>query len=217
MQKVSVLKKGKTIMMLLVFFGILFLFTEENFKERNVEHVAFSYLEETGSNAGGKEKLIPKTRQVEETTGRAVDEEEKKSSGEEFTGEIDCLLEIPQIDISRVVLTGGDREEKLANHFFVTGKDNMQYGDGSYVIFGHQSFTRNRGFNRLEELEVGDKLYIVGKGFRDIYQVTEIIQEQWGEAMEDFSEDTGQLAIYTCKKQRERPKPYFVVRARKAS
>lgn len=134
-----------------------------------------------------------------------------------YTGEIDCLLEIPQIQLARVVVTAGDREKNLSNHFFVAGKDSMRYGDGSYVIFGHQSFTRNKGFNRLDELKTGDIIYIAGAGFRDVYRVVEVVAEQWGEAPEDFSQDTDRLAIYTCKKQKNRPKPYMVVRAKKAS
>ncbi|MDE5966293.1 MAG: hypothetical protein K2G89_05630, partial [Lachnospiraceae bacterium] len=58
---------------------------------------------------------------------------------------------------------------------------------------------------------------LVGEGFRDAYRVVEVVAEQWGESPEDFSQDTDRLAIYTCKKQKNRPKPYMVVRAKKAS
>lgn len=163
----------------------------------------------SGGGAGGKSQ-----------NGESKNHERDGKNKQEqpaYTGEIDCLLEIPQIQLSRVVVTAGDREENLSHHFFVAGKETMHYGDGSYVIFGHQSFTRNKGFNRLDELKEGDVIYIAGEGFRDAYQVVELVAEQWGEAPEDFTEDTDRLAIYTCKKQKDRPKPYMVVRAKKAS
>ena len=131
----------------------------------------------------------------------------------QYDGYIDCLLEIPKIDMCRVVITGGDIEYNLANHYFAAARQDMTYGDAGYVIFGHQSFTKGKGMNRLDELVVGDVIYISGEDFKDAYEVTEIVESREGEAIADFCADQNHLALYTCKKQHERPKPYMIVRA----
>ncbi len=161
----------------------------------------------SGSEACVKEEdlLIKKKYRTVNTAGKQ----------ENYDGVIDCLLEIPKIDMCRVVITGGDVEQNLDRHYFTAARSHMYYGEGSYVIFGHQSFTKNKGMNRLDEMQKGDVIYVSGKGFRDIYEVTEVLVSDDGERLADFAGDEDQLAIYTCKKQHERPKPYMIVRAKK--
>ncbi len=135
----------------------------------------------------------------------------------DYSGTIDCVLDIPVIDMQRIVITGGDMDYNLARHLFVTMSQNMRYGSCSYIIGGHQSFIYGYSMNRLEELKVGDYIYITKDGDTDTFIVTETCSEQWGIAAGDYGDDPDKLAIYTCRKQKKRPKPYIVVRAEKAA
>ena len=133
----------------------------------------------------------------------------------DYSGVIDCMLEIPKIDMQRVVITGGDMDYNLARHLFVTMSQDMSYGSCSYIVGGHQSFNYGYSMNRLEELENGDYIYIEKEGVKDTFIVTETCKEQWGIDAGDYGDDPDKLAIYTCRKQKKRPKPYIVVRAEK--
>ena len=188
--------------------------------EKKVEKNALQYkhiLEE-------RKERTEKNVLVTETTEQSGDEKQKQKDkshtdvlDEEYDGYIDCLLEIPKINMCRLVITGGNVKDNLSNHYFTAARSSMSYGEGSYVIFGHQSFTRNKGMNRVDELVLGDLIYISGEGFQDIYEVTEILGAHKGEAVEDFNAGSGHLALYTCKKQHEGPKPYVIIRAVKRS
>lgn len=133
----------------------------------------------------------------------------------DYSGVIDCMLEIPKIDMQRVVITGGDMNYNLDRHLFVTLQNDMVYGRCSYIIGGHQSFNYGYSMNRLEELEKGDYIYIEKEGGKDTFVVTETCKEQWGIDAGDYGDAPDKLAIYTCRKQKKRPKPYIVVRAEK--
>lgn len=150
--------------------------------------------------------------------GALPDAPEAPDDGQElydYSGVIDCLLEIPKIDMQRVVITDGDMDYNLDRHLFVTMRQDMWYGSCSYIIGGHQSFHYGYSMNRLEELQVGDHIYIAKDDAKDIFVVTEVCREQWGIDSGDYGDDPDRLAIYTCKKQKKRPKPYIVVRAEK--
>lgn len=134
-----------------------------------------------------------------------------------YDGYIDCLLEIPKINMCQAVITGGNVEDNLSNHYFTAARADMSYGKGGYVVFGHQSFINGKGMNRVDELVVGDCIYISGKKFYDVYEIIEILESHKGEDSIDFTEDNNHLALYTCRKQRERPKPYMIIRAVKRS
>lgn len=133
----------------------------------------------------------------------------------DYSGTIDCVLEIPSIDMRRAVITGGDMDYNLARHLFVTMQMDMVYGACSYIIGGHQSWIYGYSMNRLEELGKGDEIYITKDGVTDTFIVTETVAEQWGIDSSDYGDDPDRLAIYTCRKQKKRPKPYIVVRAEK--
>lgn len=188
--------------------------------ERRIEKNALEYKRTLEDSEEGAEKEYLTAETTEQSEGEKQKQKEKSHtdiSDEEYDGYIDCLLEIPKINMCRIVITGGNVKDNLSNHYFTAARSSMSYGEGSYVIFGHQSFTRNKGMNRIDELVSGDLIYISGEGFQDIYEVTEILDSHEGEAVEDFNAGSGHLALYTCKKQHEGPKPYVIIRAVKRS
>ena len=196
---------------ILIIIGILFVLL--SFYVWNDSGRKNGRQEETGANKltalyladqqDNTEKMSEPEMMTEEVTEEVVD----------YSGTIDCVLSIPQIDICRVVITGGDMDYNLDRHLFVTMQQNMVYGESSYVIGGHQSFIYGHSMNRLEELDIGDSIYIIKDDISYEYEVIEKDMEQWGVDDKDYGADVRKLAIYTCRKQKERPKPYIVVRA----
>lgn len=189
-----------------------------DWRERKVQANAFQYKEALGQKRDemyADDVLFGNTMDELSRTERT---DQKGSDGiavpeKNYDGYIDCLLEIPKIDLCRVVISGGDIKANLSQHYFVAARQSMTYGEGCYVIFGHQSFTKGKGMNRLDELVVGDLIYISGEDFEDTYEVTEVDASCKGEVVGDFTADSNHLALYTCKKQWQRPKPYMIVRA----
>lgn len=80
------------------------------------------------------------------------------------------ILKIDKIDLYMPVLEGETNENlKISpSHMKNTGK----VGEvGNYVIAGHRSYTYGRHFNRLDEIEKGDKIQVISKGNVYIYKV----------------------------------------------
>ncbi len=169
--------------------------------EQTADTITQSYLQDMIT-----ENIVVSTEMKDNTTT----EEQQELR---YSGDIDCVLVIPAIHMERIVISGGDMDFNLERHLFVSIPTDVSYGTGSYIIGGHQSWNYGYSMNRLQELQVGDVIYIVKDGRTDTYKVTEIAKEQWDIASEDYGADTNKLAIYTCMRQKERPKPYLVVRA----
>lgn len=129
----------------------------------------------------------------------------------DYIGYMDCLLEIPAIELKQVIISGGNPSYNLSKHLLVAAQETMEYGDGKpYVICGHQSYQYGYSFNRLEELIPGDSIYITKNGITDTYIVTET-KIQYGTTDSDFQTEN-QITLMTCVKQTQTPKPYIVVR-----
>ena len=84
-----------------------------------------------------------------------------KSEKKAYIGEIDAIVIIDKINMKYPIISGGDMDYNLSKYFFVTGKSDMTYGTGDYVILGHQSRVYGHSFNRLEELTLDDIITIM--------------------------------------------------------
>lgn len=80
------------------------------------------------------------------------------------------ILKIDKIDLYMPVMEGETNENlKISpSHMKNTGEVGQI---GNYVIAGHRSYTYGRHFNRLDEIEKGDKIQVISKGNMYIYKV----------------------------------------------
>ncbi len=162
-----------------------------------------------------EDEVVQNVNRHMQSNKKADMKQEDDSDMKDYTGAVDCILEIPSIDLVNLVLIGGNQEENLSKHYLVTAQKHMSYGEGNYIICGHHSFLTGVALNRLNEVKIGDFIYVTQNNRKDVFVVEEIVDSQWGMANEDFGDDANRLAIYTCREQKARPKPYFVVRATK--
>lgn len=97
-----------------------------------------------------------KIQNTEEASTDIVDKEEKETKK---PGDLEGLLRIPNIDLELPILVGVSHENMLGSVASINS--NYSPGDiGNYAISGHRSITYGKNFNRLDELEEGDLVYI---------------------------------------------------------
>lgn len=78
------------------------------------------------------------------------------------TYEIEGVLEIPKIEFAQPIIT-----DATSKHLFISVASIKGTGEpgsfGNYGIAGHRSHKYGKNFNRLDELEVGDEIYVTNK------------------------------------------------------
>ena len=108
-------------------------------------------------------------------------------------------FEIPRLDIKVPVLEGTDNKalQVSAGHFEGTG----DLGKGNYCIAGHNSTIYAEIFNDLDQIQIGDEMYLVDideKHTRYKYIVTEYKtvkpSDTW--VLNDFGDD--RLTVISC-------------------
>ena len=108
-------------------------------------------------------------------------------------------FEIPRLDIKVPVLEGTDNKalQVSAGHFEGTGA----LGKGNYCIAGHNSTIYAEIFNDLDQIQIGDEMYLVDideKRTRYHYIVTEykIVEPKQIEILNDYGDN--RLTVISC-------------------
>ena len=134
-------------------------------------------------------EIIPDTNQLPESS-----EEEATSSSElELIG----VLQIPKINLKVAIAEGVTRDalRYSVGHF----KETALPGDyGNCSIIGHRNYVWGEYFNRLDEIEIGDKIKIVREDTTYTYYVTEkfVVEPEDTWVLEEGDEST--LTLITC-------------------
>lgn len=114
----------------------------------------------------------------------------------------DCILMIPDINLTKIVYTGKNREKHLENYELITANDTMKYQNGgNYIICGHASRLYGHSLNRLKEVKKGTIIQIQTKDKMDEYIVNQITYEnmnQTNQYCNQTQENT--LTIISCAK-----------------
>ncbi|SFP90326.1 sortase A [Butyrivibrio proteoclasticus] len=122
-------------------------------------------------------------------------DEQDNSDISEFSA--DYILEIPCIDSLEPVVEGTDRSALSA----ALGHEESTVlpGEvGNCVIAGHRNYTFGKYFNRLNEVEIGDMIYIHTPTDEYSYQVSEIktVRPEDVDILENTENEI--LTLYTC-------------------
>lgn len=109
------------------------------------------------------------------------------------------IFEIPELGIKVPVLEGTDNEKLAvaAGHFPGTG----ELGKGNYCIAGHNSTIYAEIFNDLDQIKIGDELYLINADSNRTpykYIVTEykVVDPHALEVLNDYGDD--RVTIISC-------------------
>lgn len=128
----------------------------------------------------------------------------------------DCILSIQDIDLTKIVYTGKDRNQHLENYELITANDNMKYSNGgNYIICGHASRLYGHSLNRLKEVKKGAIIKIQTKDKSDEYIVTQVTYENMNKTSQYCNQtQENTLTIVSCAKYISNDS-YIVVHAKR--
>lgn len=126
----------------------------------------------------------------------------------------DCILDIPDIDLQKIVYTGVDRLEHLKQYELATATDNMKYKNGgNYIICGHASRLYGHSLNRIKEIQKGTIIYIKTPNKIDLYKVDNVTYKNMHETSTYCNQTTDKrITIISCAKYISKDS-YFVIQA----
>ena len=145
------------------------------------------------SEAGANKGEQPSGSEV--TIGAEVQGEESPS--EPLEGDILCILRIPSIESESPVregVSGGILADSLGHE-----PGTAMVGEpGNCVIAGHRNYTFGQFFNRLNEVKIGDNIYVDTATETYSYVVTDIkvVEPEDLSVLESTVTET--LTLYTC-------------------
>lgn len=143
-------------------------------------------------NEAGSWEKIEDTKDIVSSEGENSEEEAPT-----FDSKINYLVRIPKIDSVEPV-SEGTSKEALANSL---GHDTSTVNPGekgNCVIAGHRNYTFGKFFNRLDEVEIGDMIYVDTHEETYTYKVKEIkvVEPEDVSILDNTEEEI--LTLYTC-------------------
>lgn len=132
-----------------------------------------------------------------ETAGENAAGTDEDEGGTDLDDGVICMLRIPDIDSEEPVKDGSSRGVLAAALGHMEGT--AYPGEtGNCVIAGHRNYSFGKFFNRLDEVAVGDLIYIDTLDATYTYQVREIKVVE-PDALEILDEtENEQLTLFTC-------------------
>lgn len=123
---------------------------------------------------------------------------EKEKSNDYEDGELLYVLKIPSIDSENPVREGV--ESNVLSDSLGHDPSTVYAGEqGNCVIAGHRNYSFGKYFNRLNEVQIGDEIYLESMTDEYRYEVTEIkVVEPTDTYILDNIGDKETLTLYTC-------------------
>lgn len=117
-----------------------------------------------------------------------------------YDGEIECVLNIPSINLEKLVLRG-DNRKNLAKFLLCVGSEYSKLNETAYTIMGHDSYVKGCSLNQLRYVNVDDQIFLLSNDKQYAYTV-QSIQMVTRKEFRNFVDinDKDNLYIFTCDK-----------------
>ncbi|MCR5720858.1 MAG: class D sortase [Lachnospiraceae bacterium] len=179
---------------LFLFLGSLFI----NVRQQAMKKEALEAFKEQIAHNESFFKEVPiEGYSPDEENISAVTQELDKEAEKPSEGDVLCILRIPCIDSENPVregVSGGVLADSLGHE-----PETAMVGDkGNCVIAGHRNYTFGQYFNRLNEVSLGDMIYVDTASETYSYSVTDIKVVEPEDLSVLEATDTEILTLYTC-------------------
>lgn len=126
----------------------------------------------------------------------------------------DCIIEIPDIELSKIVYSGIDREKKLDNYDLITAAYDMRFSNGgNYIICGHASRLYGHSLNRIKEVHKDTLIRIWANNKVKDFKVNKVYYENMNDT-DKYCKQTNknEITIISCAKYISK-ESYIIIKA----
>ena len=196
------------IITLVYLYNFLKIYDYEQSEKEQIDLIISQYVNEDVDNVmdhiiSNSDKAIILPESSTETSNETEQKiQEKSDTRKDVKWLGDCILEIPDIDLKKIVYTGEEREKHLENYELITAASDMYYkSGGNYIICGHASRLYGHSLNRLKEIKKGMDIYIQTKEQKDHYIVKKVSYQSMNETSNYCKQsDQKVITIISCAK-----------------
>ena len=199
-------KLKKAIPFLLILICVVFGFGLFYFKETETEDIE---LQEQVSQTIADEYLVQMTQREEQLYDEDLEYQDNEIYGDfsenNARGHVDCVLEIPSLDLRQSIFTGSVEqiEHDLRNWLPVTARADYKLGETHYCIYSHNPKNKSIRFSYAQELmKRGDYMIVTQKDRVYLYEVSNLFSEWRDKCTEKYVDNMSLkkelLYIFTC-------------------
>lgn len=204
--------KIKITAVLLIIFGIFILFyptLAEKYHDNQQEKIVREWQNSMQNISNGDESVeesqqsqisVSNTSATDESESSVDDSESKENASSNLSSypNAEGILTIEKIDLLQPILHGAT--QKNLNTTVASVENTGRAGEiGNYAVAGHRNRTYGRNFNRLDEIEKGDKIQVNNGEELYEYTVTEKLyvkpEEVW--VLDPNGKDK-EITLITC-------------------
>ncbi len=181
--------------------------TNNNVNDDRTNYDYYNNIYNEYKNRYNKESIINSSKEKSDNGTN-----NRNNTKKEFNG--DCIIEIPDIDLSKIVYSGNDRLKHLEKYELVTAASDMNYSNGgNYIICGHASRLYGHSLNRLREVYKGTLIRIWANYEVDEYEVNRVFYVDMNDTNEYCKQNNQkELTIISCAKYISK-ESYIVIKA----
>lgn len=158
-----------------------------------------SYILEMQNNDEAFDKEKSQTSIVNKQPEKQNKTKNKKKStkDQKQSNNIIGILSIPKIELSVAIGEGVDKDtlKYSVGHFIETA---MPGEKGNFCVIGHRSYAYGEFFNRLDEIEINDKIIVDSNGKTYQYKAKEITVVEPEEVSVLNQTEDAQITLITC-------------------
>ncbi|MBR1599045.1 MAG: sortase [Lachnospiraceae bacterium] len=126
----------------------------------------------------------------------------------------DCIIEIPDIELSKIVYSGIDREKKLDDYDLITAASDMKFSNGgNYIICGHASRLYGHSLNRIREVHKDTLIRIWANNKVEDFKVNKVYYENMNDTNKYCRQtNNNEITIISCAKYISK-ESYIIIKA----
>ena len=149
-------------------------------------------------------KYIEETSVINEQPEEIVEDQSENTTKENYNITYTAILEIPKINLKRGVVDSTKNFKSINYAISVDNSSQYPIENGNFILYSHSGNSNIAFFNRLNNLELNDDIYVYYNGIKYHYSVRNKYDiEKTGKAKVISRKDDKYITLITCNQNKK--------------
>ena len=149
-------------------------------------------------------KYIEETSVINEQPEEIVEDQSENTTKENYNITYTAILEIPKIYLKRGVVDSTKNFKSINYAISVDNSSQYPIENGNFILYSHSGNSNIAFFNRLNNLELNDDIYVYYNGIKYHYSVRNKYDiEKTGKAKVISRKDDKYITLITCNQNKK--------------
>lgn len=149
-------------------------------------------------------KYIEETSVIDEKPEEIVEDQSENTTKENYNITYTAILEIPKINLKRGVVDSTKNFKSINYAISVDNSSQYPNENGNFILYSHSGNSNIAFFNKLNNLELNDDIYVYYNGIKYHYSVRNKYDiEKTGKAKVISRKDDKYITLITCNQNKK--------------